>query len=306
MPEWIRLPVSGYTDEFSLVEPSTFGWCESQYDKIYLGIIIGIFFVMMIISLVQSYECRKITTEYRETFFIGTANAITAQVWLIGIPLLRLLQDNPRAIYLTLVGVIFVTSFGTLLLVFGPKIPYLLQDLRTLESEKDLDPSETESYSDNLEDRSDDNDSRHSRSTGSCLSNAVRRRNKKPRGVLGIRVVESSVIHSEEVDTLELSVEKAEKRNRQLQQTLEKLQEKMEQFIVARDPLGVSSNDANGNGGKNNKRQQQQGGHGGGKKKTGSGTAAGGSPGFMMVGKGVVLSRPGQVTAPEPSASFRD
>ncbi|KAL3895483.1 MAG: hypothetical protein SGARI_007433 [Bacillariaceae sp.] len=39
-------------------------------------------------------------------------------------------------------------------------------------------------------------------------------------------------------DKLQMEVDKAERKNRSLQSTLESLQEKMEQYITARDPLG--------------------------------------------------------------------
>jgi hypothetical protein len=251
---------------------------------------------MMMISLVQAYECRKITTEYRESFWIGASVAITAQVWLIALPLLRLLDDNPSATFLTQVGVVFVTSFGTLLFVFGPKIAYLIQDVRFLDLGTDED-SDTDTYSD---------DEADGQSGASSVLISLRRR-MKPRGILGIRVVQSSVIHSEEVDTLEIAVEKAERRNRSLQLSLEKLQEKMEQFIVARDPLGSDTAGTGVGGGSGAIDQQQN-----SRKMTGPGSGPGGSRfsaggTAVMVGRsGILIARPGQITSPEPSVSFRN
>lgn len=289
-PHWVRLPIDGDSPSLNLMEESTYGLCESEHTKIYLGIIIGTNFVMMMISIVQAYECRKITTEYGESLWIGSSVVTIAQVWMIGLPLFWLLNKNPEAVFLTKVGIIFVSSMAPILFIFRPKMPYLQRDLdASMEAQKGasndqdlVSHSDTKSY---LEE-----DCGNTNGTSNDTSQEVQTK-KKPRGVIGIRVIQSSVIHSEEVDVLQMAVEKAERRNHALQGTLEKLQEKMEQYIVARDPLG-SSKAATSSRPDAYTRVEDSGGFGGGR--------------ALIVGKSSILvARPGQITAPEASVSFR-
>jgi hypothetical protein len=212
----------------------------------FLGIILGTNLIMMVVSLIQAYECRKITTEYAESLWISISIAVIAQVWIVGLPILRLLQDNPEGVFLTKVGIIVTGCLSTLAIIFGPKLGYVMGDLdddiqpqkvaghKTFNegASKNHESSETESHS---EDDGLYDDRKSMDSFG---------RHLEP---LGIRIIPASFIHSEQADKLQMEVDKAEKRNRTLQATLETLQEKMEQYIVARDPLGsrpVSSNPA--------------------------------------------------------------
>jgi hypothetical protein len=58
-------------------------------------------------------------------------------------------------------------------------------------------------------------------------------------GILGIRIIQSSSRHSEEeVERLQKNMNQAEKRNKVLQDRLERLQEKLEQYLVANHSHG--------------------------------------------------------------------
>jgi hypothetical protein len=70
-------------------------------------------------------------------------------------------------------------------------------------------------------------------------SNAQFARSVGSSGVLGIRIIQSSSRHSEEeVERLQKNMNQAEQRNKVLQDRLERLQEKLEQYLVANHPHG--------------------------------------------------------------------
>jgi hypothetical protein len=241
--QWTRVPVNGQDSSLNLAEGSTYGWCGSDETRMFLGIILGTNFVVMIVSLIQAYECRKITTEYSDSLWVSASIAVIAQIWIVGLPILKLLEREPRGVFLTKVGFIFASTNLTLALIFGPKIGHLYSSLEG-EDGDDIGyskhhhhhhhDSETQSHSEDDEIRSRAG-SRYG--TEEELQYIVRSERLPP---LGIRIIPASYIHSEQADKLQMEVDKAEKRNRSLQLTLENLQEKMEQFIVARDPLGTS------------------------------------------------------------------
>lgn len=256
---WSRIPLNENASTPNLVEESTRGWCGSSQTMTYLGIILGVNLIMMVASLIQAYECRKIATEYSESLWISASIAVIAQVWTVGLPMLRLLDDNPQGVFLTKVGIIFVSTASTLLLIFVPKFGYHSTamaekkyrqfinragpDSKSSSSNNQLDvePSDTQSHSEA------EDDSCHQ--VHAAQPNGQRSRILKQREEpLGIRIIPACFIHSQEADKLQMAVDKAERRNRSLQSTLEILQEKMEQYIIARDPLGGLHNNAAGNG----------------------------------------------------------
>lgn len=256
---WSRMPVDEEASTQSLIETANRGWCGSSQTMMYLGIILGVNLIMMITSLIQAYECRKIATEYSENLWITASIAVIAQVWIVGLPILRLLDDDPRRVFLTKVGIIFVSTSSTLGLIFGPKMSYhstaLAEKLHDLQVKRangskssdeyraqhaPVDVSETQSHSEEEEHATED----HSH---------AEHETKKPRRIireepLGIRIIPPCFIHGEQADKMQMALDKADRRNRSLQSTLETLQEKMEQYIIARDPLGGLHNGPGGAG----------------------------------------------------------
>jgi hypothetical protein len=248
---WMRIPLNEEAFSQNFVESSTRGWCGSSQTMMYLGIILGANLLMMATSLIQAYECRKIATEYSENLWISASIAVIAQVWIVGLPILKLLDDNPRRVFLTKVGIIFVSTSSTLLFIFGPKLSYHssamaekryeLQVKRAngskvpeeyLTESVAMDASETQSHSE------EEVQSTHQHSHDQQQHAITKSRNVVRVEPLGIRIIPACFIHSEQADKLQMAVDNAEHRNRSLQSTLEALQEKMEQYIIARDPLG--------------------------------------------------------------------
>ena len=121
---WTRIPVNEAASSQNLIEPSTRGWCGSSQTIMYLSIILGVNLIMMVTSLIQAYECRKVATEYSESLWISASIAVIAQVWIVGLPILKLLDVNPRQVFMTKVGIIVVSTFSTLFLIFEPKMSF--------------------------------------------------------------------------------------------------------------------------------------------------------------------------------------
>jgi hypothetical protein len=281
--EWVRIPVNDGSDGSSsssgLVDEPTAGWCYSDNTRLYLGIILGTNFVMMMVAIIQAYECRRITTEYSESLWISGSIACIAQIWIIGLPILRLVEGDPQAIFLTKVGVIFGSSILTLILMFGPKFSYLRDSLEGQQHAARVKKARQEgskgggmrvsrhgqsSQQHHLSETDSDEDfdnrswakSLVTPNPGPAVANegtmqggshpppASTRRKGEPKGALGIRVIPTTVLNSDEVDRLQTAVDRAERRNKLLQGSLEKLQEKLELYVIARDPLGSNNNAA--------------------------------------------------------------
>jgi hypothetical protein len=265
---WVREPIDDPGTDLNLVETSTYGNCDSEHYRIYLGIILGVNMMVSVIMLIQAYECRKISTDYSESLWISGAMVCIVQVWIIGLPVLKLLDDNPKAVFVVEVVIVFVSCMSTLLLVFVPKIRYLRQS--RLGQKEDKGGVRGFPSSERRESVTDHEHSLASEDTYGKLSHGnqnnlptLRMGNlrvsgleppasspakpspAKPRhvssGLEGIRIIQSSSGHSEEVERLQKNLEAAEARNKILQDRLERLQEKMEQYVVAHHPHGESA-----------------------------------------------------------------
>lgn len=314
--EWVRMPVDGSSNSSSSSneDEATAGRCYSDNNGVYLGIILGTNFVMMMVALIQAYECRRITTEYSESFWISGSIACIAQIWIIGLPILPLVQGDPQAVFLTKAGVIFSSSISTLGLLFGPKFSYLRDSLESQQHGAGIKEAHQQKHHQQLgaEGSSEGGQSNHHHhhhhqrqqkqhqqfsdtdsnsdedfDNRSWAKSLVVMPNSGPTGVdddvvlikgitkegngggphpstsagttrkkrgngpnalpsLGIRVIPTTGLNSNELDRIQIAVDRAESRNKQLQTSLEKLQERFELYVIARDPMG-SNNIINNN-----------------------------------------------------------
>ena len=112
------MPLEG--DEFI-----TNGYCYSDNYRIFLGLLIGINLIVSFYTLIQAFECRKISTEYQESLWISAALLCIVQVWVMCLPILQLVGKMPTWLFLVKVCIVFFTSVSALLCVFVPKIGYL-------------------------------------------------------------------------------------------------------------------------------------------------------------------------------------
>eukprot|EP00536_Pseudo-nitzschia_multiseries_P014965 jgi/Psemu1/216435/e_gw1.796.12.1 len=228
--DFIVLFIWTTTQEHKWVRYSTQGWCESEGKFWNFALLLMFNYLIVILALVQAYECRRITTEYAESAWITTAIIVFAQGWLIGLPVVMLVHFDPRTYFLLRSLLVLFTSFTVLLLIFVPKTIYLFKALRESEELKNNQETSQEftSQSFSLQDAS--------ASTLSVLS-----RGKSPKGTIGIRIVESTCLDHNEIDHLKQCVDKAELRNKILRDTREKLKDNLEERRYARSRLFPSN-----------------------------------------------------------------
>lgn len=141
-------PTSG-TDNWNRSYKSFYGTCyEGSQVLPYIIPLITIMAGTIIVSMIEAYKARNIQTEYQESIYIAMVMAVKLQGFVMGVPLLALLEENPSAQYFVLVFVIFMVQLATLLLIFLPKLIKLRASLG--DSERDSTESSSKSMRDLL------------------------------------------------------------------------------------------------------------------------------------------------------------
>lgn len=124
-----RLASSG-TDHWNRVYTSFYGSCVASTDSAggafpFIIVLVVINCTVVVIANVQAYQARHINVEFQESKYIAMATASMLQAFIIGIPVVALLHEDPRAIFIVISLLIFITCTAVLLLLFVPKIVYL-------------------------------------------------------------------------------------------------------------------------------------------------------------------------------------
>ena len=223
--KWRRIPINSGHYSLNLVEKSTLGWCASDQTRIYLGVLVALNFAIVVLSLVQSYECRRITTEYSESLWITASIATTAQAWIVSIPLVILL-DDPRVHFIVRSSAILCTTLPVLLLIFVPKMIYLHEALGN--------NKETNLSTKQRKEQYEKNDDTNVEAASASSSNK-KATSYLPKGTIGIRIAQFAYLNSDEVNELEVAVDKAQQRNTILRNTLDRLTENLEERRYARN-----------------------------------------------------------------------
>jgi hypothetical protein len=246
--QWERLPLDGddVNDELHLGEVDTYGACVGEHALVYFSVLVACNLVLSLTAVIQAYECRKVSTEYSESIWIGGALFCILQVWLIGLPVLRLLDDNPKAYFCVKTGIAFCTSTSTLLILFVPKMRYLRESLSEEAEEAKSDADKHRKAGGSLiigTKASEDSSSVGNVKTGrgavkiasldtraGPFGGAKRARAFSFQQSLGIRIIQHSIGgRSEEVHRMQKDVDRANERKRMLQERLEKLQKQLTQ-----------------------------------------------------------------------------
>lgn len=118
------------TDNWNRVYKSFYGACQSSKDTAggsvpYLIILSVANVIPVIIANVQAYHARFISDEFQESKYVALATACILQVIIIGTPVVLLLQEQPRAMFIVTTIVISITCTAVLLLIFVPKVQCL-------------------------------------------------------------------------------------------------------------------------------------------------------------------------------------
>ena len=107
-----------YTDELT-----SYGRCTSDGSawKGFLSALALLNFGALILANVQAYMARSINDELSESKYIGLSTLSMFQIFIVGVPLLIIVYQDPSAYFFVFTGIIFVVSSSILLLIFIPK-----------------------------------------------------------------------------------------------------------------------------------------------------------------------------------------
>ena len=100
----------------------SFGRCYSDQSNIFIITLLAINACIVMIAIFLSFRAQNIETEYGESVYIAVAQAGMLQSWLIGVPLLAAVQENPQGSFLVEAFIVFLTGVGVVLLIYVPKI----------------------------------------------------------------------------------------------------------------------------------------------------------------------------------------
>jgi hypothetical protein len=123
--EYVRRNQEG-TDPWNRVI-STYGACVSSNDvksTPFLASLGLINFGALLVANIQAYKTRSIRTEYSESKYVALSIISMTQAGLIGLPVLLLVEEEPRVNYVVNILLVFVINLALLLFIFWPKVYY--------------------------------------------------------------------------------------------------------------------------------------------------------------------------------------
>jgi hypothetical protein len=87
-------------------------------------------FGILVLSLVQAYKARNISTQYAETEYIYLSMLFIVAASILGVPILILAREDPDAFFFIFSGLLFATSLCILMLIFVPKVAFLQAQIK--------------------------------------------------------------------------------------------------------------------------------------------------------------------------------
>lgn len=108
-----------YTDELN-----SYGRCSAEGEawKGFLSALALLNFCALILANVQAYRARSINDELSESKYIGLTTLSMFQIFVVGVPLLAIVYENPPAYFFVCTAIIFIVSSSILCLIFIPKV----------------------------------------------------------------------------------------------------------------------------------------------------------------------------------------
>jgi gamma-aminobutyric acid type B receptor len=104
----------------------SYGHCSTDEESnIWLVSICFLGFVNMtalLLANVEAYRARHVSVEYGESKYIAIAMVLMIQIFVVGLPILFLVYEQPSAFYFIITVMVSTVSLSTLLLLFVPKI----------------------------------------------------------------------------------------------------------------------------------------------------------------------------------------
>jgi hypothetical protein len=86
--------------------------------------------ILLIVGNIYAFKSRNVPTTFQESRWIGLAMASLLQLFLMGVPVILAVADDPTARTLVMISVIFLNNFVLIAAIFFPKIHvyYFLDD----------------------------------------------------------------------------------------------------------------------------------------------------------------------------------
>jgi len=103
-------------------EIKSYGSCQSDKALAFLTPLAVINFAIFAIACWQAFEARHVESKFAELKYIGLLVASLFQAFLVALPILSIVKDEPRTFYLFLVLTVFIVSEAIPLLIFLPKM----------------------------------------------------------------------------------------------------------------------------------------------------------------------------------------
>lgn len=122
-----RHPREGTNEWNEVIE--TNGQCVWEKDSglYYVITLCLILATLLILANYQAIKGRNEDTEFSESKWIAIVMWCLLQMFILGVPVLVMLTEEPRHYYVTWVIVIFFVCMSTLVFIFGPKMKFLLK-----------------------------------------------------------------------------------------------------------------------------------------------------------------------------------
>lgn len=110
-------------DKFDRTKTSS-GFCESEHSRLFWTICAVLNIGVLVVAFQQAYVARKIATEFAESEYIFQTMCTILVVAFVALPVMVIVENDPRAIYFVKTAFSFVVSMSLLLFLFIPKIFY--------------------------------------------------------------------------------------------------------------------------------------------------------------------------------------
>ena len=106
-------------------ENESFGTCwrsGGTTQIVLFALIVAVNLSAVVLANIQAFRARGMSDEYSESRYIGFALGGMLQVFMVGVPVLFLVEESPPAFFLVASSTVFLVSISLLLLIAVPKL----------------------------------------------------------------------------------------------------------------------------------------------------------------------------------------
>jgi multiple sugar transport system substrate-binding protein len=119
--QWVReeVPDAIFSDSRM---PDTFGVCKGVNNgfNAFAALLLVVNLSMCVVGIVQAFKCRRLQLEFNEVQWLPLVLLPFVEVWLLGVPILFLVEDDKNGNFVVLTLIITVSSLACMLALFAP------------------------------------------------------------------------------------------------------------------------------------------------------------------------------------------